>query len=87
MAGIKGRRLPNSGKGRIKGSQNKVTRAFKEAVLVAFHAMGGTAALTDWGRKNPTEFYKTASRLIPTEHNVSGGDGLPVRVIHEHLPG
>lgn len=82
MPAAKGTRPPNAGKGRPKGSQNKVTTAFKEAVLEAFHQIGGTSALVSWGMQNQTEFYKIAARLIPTEVNaaVAGKDGGPVAV-------
>lgn len=68
--------------GRVKGTQNKVTTAFKEAVLEAFHQMGGAAALLTWGRDNQTEFYKIAARLIPVESAVkmTDGNGGPVQV-------
>lgn len=68
--------------GRKKGTPNKVTTAFKEAVLDAFNQMGGTDALLTWGMQNQTEFYKIAARLIPAESSVavSGADGGPVAV-------
>lgn len=80
MAAAKGTRPPNAGKGRKKGTPNKVTTAFKEAVLTAFHEMGGTPALVLWGMENQTEFYKIAARLIPAEANVAvtGKDGGPI---------
>lgn len=64
--------------GRKKGSQNKVTKAFKEALLDAFHGLGGTDALIKWGKENPTEFYKIAARLIPTEVVGPGAGGAHV---------
>lgn len=86
MAAPKGTMPPNAGKGRVKGSQNKVTRAFKEAVLLSFFDIGGVDALTAWGRKNLTEFYKIAARLIPYEVIGPGknGEHLVKKVVHEH---
>jgi hypothetical protein len=57
----------NSGNpnGRRRGTANKVTLAFREAMTVAFDEMGGTAELVTWARANPTEFYKLAVRLVP----------------------
>lgn len=55
------------GGGRPKGVQNRVTVAFKEAVLRAFEGIGGDQTFQAWAKKNPTEFYKIAARLIPTE--------------------
>lgn len=78
----------NAGKGRRKGSQNKVTRAFKEAVLLAFHELEGVDGLVTWGRANRTEFYKIAARLIP--HEVVGpgahGEHLVQQVVVELHP-
>ena len=76
MAWPKGR--PRPGAGRIKGSQNKLTRSIKEALLLAFNGMGGAAELERWGKKNQTEFYKICARLIPTE--ISGVDGAAIPV-------
>lgn len=39
----------------------------REAVQVAYNDMGGHEAFTAWAKKNPTEYYKIASRLIPLE--------------------
>lgn len=76
------------GKGRKKGSPNKVTRAFKEAVLAAFQQLEGVDGLVAWGRKNRTEFYKIAARLIP--HEVVGpganGEHLIKTIVHVHEP-
>lgn len=67
------RKPPNAGKGRPKGSQNKTTKAFKEAVLAVYHDIGGNEALAKWAKENPTEFYKICARLIPTEVNANIG--------------
>lgn len=55
------------GGGRPPGVPNKTTRAFKEAVLLTFEGIGGVQAMQTWAKKNRTEFYKIAARLIPTE--------------------
>jgi len=65
--------------GRVKGTPNKVTATVKEAFKVAFEEMGGAPALAKWGMENPTEFYKLASKLIPTE--VSGPEGKPLEIL------
>lgn len=76
---------PKTG-GRTKGTPNKVTRAFKEAVMIAFDELGGVNGLVQWGRKNPTEFYKVASRLIPHEVVATVTPMRPV-IIDRLLPG
>lgn len=74
--------------GRPKGSPNRITRAFKEAVLEAFHQLGGTDGLAAWGRKNRTQFYQIAARLIPHEVVGPGGKGehLIKQIVDEHRP-
>jgi hypothetical protein len=37
----------------------------------AFELMGGVGALVEWGKGNPTEFYRLWARLIPKEANVA----------------
>ena len=55
--------------GKVKGSQNKLTRTVKETVLAVFDDLQADpkANLLSWGKSNPTEFYKIAAKLIPTE--------------------
>lgn len=57
--------------GRKAGTPNKLTKSVKEAFEQAFNAMQEEPGvkLGDWGKTNPTEFYKLAARLIPTELN------------------
>jgi len=75
------RKPPNAGKGRPKGSPNRVTKAAKEAFALAFESLGGVDALSTWARKNPGEFYKLYARLIPTE--VSGEVAVRARLVIE----
>ena len=63
------------GRGRPKGSKNKLPLTFKQAVIDAFEELGGTGTLVKWGKSNPTEFYKIAARLIPTEVQGPGENG------------
>lgn len=59
----------NAGKGRPPGSQNKSTVSVKAAFEQAFDEMGGAAALVQWGREQPTEFYKLYAKLLPVQVN------------------
>ncbi|SAL10444.1 hypothetical protein AWB73_00112 [Caballeronia turbans] len=70
--------LPKTG-GRQKGTPNKATVAVKEAFRAAFDDLGGTAALVEWAKENPTQFYQLFSKLIPTEVDatISGKAGAP----------
>ena len=55
--------------GKKKGTPNKLTRTVKETVLAVFDDLQADpkANLLAWGKSNPTEFYKIAAKLIPTE--------------------
>ena len=66
------------GPGRPRGLPNKITRAAKEAFALAFEKTGGVRSLTEWAKKNPTEFYKLYARLIPTEQHIGNPDGTPI---------
>lgn len=45
----------------------KVTTKARDDLAAAFEYMGGVPALVLWGKRNPTEFYRIWSRLIPRE--------------------
>ena len=61
------------GLGRPPGTPNKLTTTIREAVLDAFNELQNDpqVKLVVWGKKNPTEFYQIAARLIPTEINAT----------------
>lgn len=65
----KGGKRPGSG--RKAGVPNKLTKTVKEAFEQAFNSMQAHPGvkLDEWGKANPTEFYKLASKLIPSEIN------------------
>ncbi len=58
--------------GRQVGTPNKVTAIFKDAVRTVYEDIGGNEAFAEWAKENPTEFYRIASRLIPTEMVTEG---------------
>lgn len=61
--------------GRKAGTPNKLTATVKAAFEEAFALLQDDeeANLVAWAVKNPTEFYKLASKLIPADMNVQGG--------------
>ena len=57
--------------GRPKGSVNKLTKTVKERVLEVFNELqeDSEANLLSWAKTEPTEFYKIAAKLIPSDIN------------------
>ena len=64
--------------GRRRGSLNRLTVAFKDAVQTVYTKIGGDEAFAQWAKANPGEFYKIASRLIPSELNRAEKGGVTV---------
>jgi hypothetical protein len=68
-------RLTNAGKGRPRGSPNKIHASVRWNLLEAYRRLGGVEALTAWGKANPHLFYPLLKSLIPCEiadqHGVS----------------
>lgn len=64
---------PKTG-GRRKGTPNRFTGKIRNAIESAFDKLqrDPVARLVTWAKKNPSDFYKLAARLIPSEHSVSG---------------
>lgn len=66
---IIGRPFEKGNSGRPAGIQNKLSRTVKETVLAVFNELQDDpdANLATWAKAEPTEFYRIASKLIPTE--------------------
>ena len=64
--------------GKPKGAVAKTTRLVKEVFADAFTELqaDGRANLLNWAKENPTEFYKLASKLIPTQVNMEANIGV-----------
>ena len=69
--------------GRQVGTPNKVTAIFKDAVRAVYEDIGGNTAFAEWAKENPTEFYRIAARLIPTE---MASQGTNLNVIINRFP-
>jgi len=65
--------------GRQRGTPNKLTASFREAIRLVYDEIGGHAVFAAWARENPGDFYKIAARLIPAE-GVQGIGGVTVIV-------
>lgn len=79
------RRPPNAGKGRPKGSPNKITADLKRAILEAAEAAGGEGGtagyLTRQAEENPASFMTLLGKVLPT--TISGDESNPIRHIIE----
>jgi hypothetical protein len=75
---------PKTG-GRQAGTPNKLTSAFKTAVLLCYDRIGGDDAFAAWAADNPTEYYKIAARLIPHEVVGPGKDGAHLVTTVQHI--
>lgn len=64
--------------GKPKGAVSKTTKLVKEVFADVFADIQShpTANLRAWAVQEPTEFYKLASKLIPTQVNATVGIGL-----------
>lgn len=72
--------------GRVKGSVNKATKSMREHFAEAFDLLQEheTHKLSKWAETNPTEFYRLASKLIPTK--VEADIQQPVQTIIQIIP-
>lgn len=68
--------LTNRGRGRPKGSQNKTTKAAKDAIMYAAEGLGGAERLVAWAKEDPvnekafwTQIY---TKLLPLDVNAKG---------------
>jgi len=72
--------------GRTHGSTNKLTRTIKQVFEEVFINLqeDPVAKLEAWAKKNPTEFYKLAIKLVPTQFIPNDNDEpITIRVIKE----
>ncbi len=67
--------------GRQVGTPNKVTAIFKDAVRTVYEDIGGHAAFAEWAKEHPTDFYRIAARLIPTETASKEDTNLTIEIV------
>jgi hypothetical protein len=61
------RKPPAAGRGRVKGTKNKVTVAIKDAIQNAFTKVGGADYLVTVAENDPRTFCALLGRVLPTE--------------------
>lgn len=64
--------------GKPKGALQKTTKLIKEVFADAFNELqeDKKCNLVAWAKDNPTEFYKLANKLIPTQVNLNANVAL-----------
>ena len=74
--------------GRQRGTPNKLTGTFREALRAVYQGLGGHPAFLLWAQANQTEFYKIMARVIPIETEEMNNEPLTITVRHftEYLP-
>lgn len=76
--------MKTPGSGRKKGTPNKLTATVKDEFETAFRLMQEEAEvnLFQWGKNNPTEFYRLASKMIPADMNakITGAVKVDARI-------
>lgn len=72
-------KLPASGRGRPKGSPNKVTAAIKDMIVQALDEAGGKDYLITQSRENPVAFMGLIGKVLPMQ--VTGENGSAITVV------
>lgn len=70
--------VPNDGKGRPKGTTNKITTAVRDALAKAFTEIGGHKWLVKLARDEPRAFAQLLAKCLP--HQVVGENDGPIRI-------
>lgn len=68
------RRPPAAGKGRPKGSVNKVTKTIREAIEASFDKVGGADYLARMAEEQPTAYMTLLGKVLPAHMNISTKD-------------
>lgn len=68
--------LPKKGPGRPPGSQNKLTKDIKAAIIGAFEKAGGEAYLAKVAKENPQVFCALLGKVLPMQ--VIGDENNPL---------
>ena len=73
--------LKNMGKGRPKGTPNKMTMQAKEAISYAAEGLGGAERLVEWAKEDPQNekvfWAQIYPKLLPLQ--VTGNNGSPIQ--------
>lgn len=73
------------GKGRPPGSENRVTKQFKDLLTETIQALEEKKdhGLMSWAEDHPTDFYRICSKLVPQEMVGEFTGDITIRVIRD----
>ena len=77
---ILGENRGNAGKGRPKGSRNKVNASLKEMILGALSDAGGKGWLAQQAQENPVAFMALLAKLLPHELKQDAVEPQPLTI-------
>lgn len=71
----------NAGKGRPKGSTNKVTKTIREAIEASFEKVGGAEYLARMAEDQPSAYMTLLGKVLPAHMNIkANGNGFKLIV-------
>lgn len=77
------------GRGRPKGSPNKITKAAKDAIAEAAERLGGVDRLVEWAKeddKNESAFWASIyPKLLPLQVSGPEGGAIPISLVERKL--
>ena len=78
---VQQKNLTNMGRGRPKGTPNKMTMQAKEAISYAAEGLGGAERLVEWAKEDPQNekvfWAQIYPKLLPLQ--VTGNNGGPIQ--------
>src|SRR4029077_10552842 len=82
MPAPRGARPPAAGRGRPKGSPNRLTNDVKGMILAALQGVGGQAYLEEQARKNPVAFMTLLGKVLPTQVSGTESEEIQISVVN-----
>lgn len=73
----------NAGKGRVKGTPNKLTKTIKEAIEESFATVGGAAYLVRMASEEPVAYMTLLGKVLPTQVKLETKE--PITVVFETI--
>jgi len=73
---------PNAGKGRPKGSPNKVTAQIKDMIVQALDKAGGVDYLYAQSQTEPKAFLTLVGRVLPLQLTGDGGGPVVIQAVN-----